>query len=231
LLRELLKDNLIRVHTLNHDLLFEHIASKLSDLWQHFTDGFHENNSPYYGEVYTTERIHKTYRVRLKRFTDIFDKPLALYKLHGSVDTYIADISSSDEIRIKRDYGVSSILQEVYDKNTHKYYYKATLQNTYPDFLSGTTSKITQYNISYYKNLLSRFEQNLQNSKVLFVIGYGFKDDGINNTLIKYYLAHGKKMIVIDRTKPNSNLVTDFNVQVIEKPFVNVSYQDYIDAM
>jgi hypothetical protein len=230
-LRELLKNNLVKVHTLNHDLLFEHIASKLTDLWQHFTDGFDEHNSPYYGQVSTTERIHKTYRVRLKRFTNNFDKSLALYKLHGSIDTYIADITASDNVRIKRDYGVTTILQEVYDENINQYSYKFILQHNYPDFLSGTTAKITQYNIPYYKNLLNHFEGNLENSDLLFVIGYGFKDDGINNILIRHYLASGKKMIVIDRIKPKSNLITDFSVKVIEKPFVEVFYQDYINEL
>lgn len=226
-IRDLLKNNLVKVHTLNHDLLFEHLASKLTDLWQHYTDGFDEHNSPYYGEFSTTVRIHKTYRVRLKRFTDKFEKPLSLYKLHGSIDTFIADITSSDHVRIKRDYGVSTILQEVYDENTKQYSYKYILQHNYPDFLSGTTAKISQYNIPYYKNLLKRFEENLENSKLLFVIGYGFKDDGINNILIKHYLATGKKMIVIDRSVPKSNLITDFNVKVIAKPFVDVVYNDY----
>jgi hypothetical protein len=226
-IRDLLKSNLVKVHTLNHDLLFEHLASKLTDLWQHFTDGFDENNSPYYGEVSTTERIHKTYRVRLKKFTDKFEKPLALYKLHGSIDTYIADITSSDHVRIKKDYGVSTILQEVFDNNTKQYSYTSILQKNYPDFLSGTTAKISQYNIPYYQNLLKRFEENLENSKLLFVIGYGFKDEGINNILIKRYLASGKRMIVINRSIPKSNLITDFNIKVIEKPFVDVVYNDY----
>jgi hypothetical protein len=36
--------NLVTVHSLNHDLLFEHIASKHTDLWNDFTDGFEEKS-------------------------------------------------------------------------------------------------------------------------------------------------------------------------------------------
>jgi len=42
LLRELLKENVVNVHTLNHDLFFDFMCERLSDLWQHYTDGYTE---------------------------------------------------------------------------------------------------------------------------------------------------------------------------------------------
>jgi len=39
--------NQITVHSLNHDLLFEHIASKHAHLWNEFTDGFSDVGSMY----------------------------------------------------------------------------------------------------------------------------------------------------------------------------------------
>ncbi|MBK7374940.1 MAG: SIR2 family protein [Chitinophagaceae bacterium] len=227
-LQQVIKSSNVRVHSLNHDLLFEHIASKASNLWQYFTDGYEELGSPYYGEVYTRQGINKSYRVRLKQFTNNFKNQLAYYKLHGSIDCYVADISSADQTRIKKDYGVSQIYQEHKDPNTNDYSYKSAFQHVYPDFLSGTTSKIVQYNIPYYQNLIEQFKSNLKESNILFVIGYGFKDEGINNILVSNFLADGKKMVVIDIIKPLSSLVTDFNVNVIEKPFIQVSYSEFM---
>lgn len=52
---------LIHIHSLNHDLLFEHIASKHADLWQYFTDGYSDKGSNYYGRVHLHNTIVKTY--------------------------------------------------------------------------------------------------------------------------------------------------------------------------
>jgi hypothetical protein len=52
-LREMVNSGyIINNHSLNHDLLFEHIASKHSYLFQYFTDGFTDLGSPYYGSVH-----------------------------------------------------------------------------------------------------------------------------------------------------------------------------------
>lgn len=227
---ELLKTYFVKVHTLNHDLLFEHIASKHVDIWQDYSDGYEELNSPYYGEISTTERITKTYHVRLKQFNANFDSNLSLYKLHGSVDTYIADISQpeNEQVRIKKDYGVDRIIKEVLDKNTNKWSYINTIQNNYPEFLSGSTTKIIQYNDPFFELLFKRLEENLGNSDILFVIGYGFKDDGINNILIRHFLSKGKKMIVINRTIPNKNIISNFKVAKIEKSLIDVTFNEFM---
>jgi hypothetical protein len=217
----------LNVHTLNHDLLFEHIASKHILLWQHFSDGFDELGSPYYGEVSTEDRIRKTYKVRLRQFTDNFNKNLCIYKLHGSIDTYRADISSRDETRIKKDWGVGNIYKEVYNDNLKKFEYKLTLQQIYPDFLSGTTSKITQYDYPFFKELIQHFEKNLEASNKLIVIGYGFKDEGINNILIRKYLSKGRPMTVIDKKIPDFSIINDFKTKKIEKPFIDVTFDEF----
>ncbi len=73
-LQKLTPDNFIKVHTLNHDLLFERIGS-VPPLWEEFSDGFSENNSPYYSEAEVIQNnIRKAYRVRLKSFQNKYDK-------------------------------------------------------------------------------------------------------------------------------------------------------------
>lgn len=228
LIEQLNKNKSIRVHTLNHDLLFEHLAAKNNFLSNNFTDGFGDINSPYYGELYTNEKIKKKYKVRLRRFQDNFEKLLALFKLHGSIDTYIADISSTDKIRIKREYGVSTIIQEIFNETTEDFSYKHIIQDNFPDFLSGTTSKIMQYKNPYYNNLLTKFKHNLKDSNLFYVIGYGFKDEGINDILIENYLSQGKKMVVINRSSISSRLINDYNVEFIKKSFSEVTFDDYL---
>ena len=230
-IKELLKKHDVRIHSLNHDLLFEHIASKNNDLAKHFTDGFEELNSPYYGEVRIETPINKTYRVRLKRFIDNFDKALALYKLHGSIDMFIADFSVplEDQVRIKKDFGVSAVYKEVFDQNLDSFNYSYLMQNDFPDFLSGTTTKISQYNIPYYEKILNHFKNNLKNSSILFVIGYGFKDEGINRILRENYSASKKELVVIDKKIPDCRIITDYSVEAIEKSFNKISFKDYMD--
>lgn len=221
----------VTTHSLNHDLLFEHIASKHTDLFSEFTDGFSDTGSSYYGQVHLNQSINKTYKVRLKCFQNLFDKPLRLVKLHGSVDTYIANIFSDnlDLTRVKRDWGVGEIIKETTNSKTGKAEYIDTFQFTYPDILSGATSKATWYKEPYYKDLIEMFKSNLSQSEKLIVIGYGFKDDGINHILETEYLTTGKPMVVIDIKTPNSRLVRDYRVDVIEKSIKDVTIKEWTE--
>lgn len=226
------REFIVNNHSLNHDILFEHIASNHSDLFQYFTDGYTEFGSPYYGNVYLRQKIAKIYKVRLKYFNNHFDKPIRLFKLHGSVDTYIANlvIQNLDLTRVKKDFGVGSIQKEVLDVDGRPLFAEL-YQNTYPDILSGTSSKILWYQQPYYKELQEHFTQNLSDAELLLVIGYGFRDDGINNIIESKYLSKGKKMIVIDIKKPSSRLIYNYRTEVYEKSFSEVSLESWMEIL
>lgn len=230
-LKEMVRNEyVIHTHSLNHDLLFEHIASKHSDLFQHFTDGFSDLGSPYFGNVHLSQSISKNYKVRLKYFTNSFNKPIRLYKLHGSVDTYIANlaISNLDLARVKKDWGVGEIQKEV-ESEKGELTYTELYQNSYPDILSGASSKALWYQQPYYKELQEHFVSNLSNSDLLVVIGYGFGDDGINHIIETKFLTQGKSMVVIDITKPKSRLLDDYRTSLIEKSLADVSLEEWIE--
>jgi len=218
LLREWLKNNIVNVHTLNHDLFFDFIASRLTDLWQHYSNGYTEYGSTVYGEVNTdfkTDRgnIHKAYKVRLQYYNGVYDK-LRLFKLHGSIDSYILRMqNSNEEIRIKKDFGVSEFLMERFDEQTRKYKYEGIFTDPHPDFLSGTTEKIRQYDIPFYESLFNHFKNNLQESSKLLVIGYGFQDKGINDFIERHYLIYRKPVIVIDVKKQDCDLFNTYKDQ------------------
>ena len=235
-IRENLVDKTVNVHTLNHDLFFDHMASKLSSLWQSFTDGFSEYGSPYYGEVSVDHKgidgnIHKTYKVRLRYYTGDYDNKLRLFKLHGSIDNCILHNTTTQEIiRVKRDFGVGDFLMEKFDKEAKKYFYEAPFAENEPDYLTGTTEKIRQYNQPFYENLFSHFKNNLLHSNLLLVIGYGFQDKGINEFIENNFLIYNKQMVVIDIIKPNSFLLEKYREQIIFslKGSTGVSYDEYM---
>jgi hypothetical protein len=236
-LRELLKSCDIKFHTLNHDLFFDWLGKNHSDLWQHFTDGYQLEGSPFYGtlsynfNIDKERTVRKTYYVKLEHFINKFDKPLAFYKLHGSIFNKIVISTQLDhqKFRIKDNFGVSSYLMEIKDPLTGEVKLEYLADNVAPDFLSGTTNKIRFYkHDDYYKNLFNHFENNLLTSELLIVIGYGFKDPGINEYLEKNYLLRGKHMIVIDPKKPDSDLIEKYKATYIPKGVTEVEYQEYL---
>lgn len=218
ILGNLLGENIVHVHTLNHDIFFDCVANRLTHLWRHFSDGYTEVGSTVYGQVYTAfkdERgsVQKTYNVRLKVYTGEYENRLRLYKLHGSVDTYVLRTQSGGETRIKKDYGVREFYKEIYDEEAKKYRYDPVYTEKHPDFLTGTTEKIRQYDMPFYENLFNHFKCNLANSSGLLVIGYGFQDKGINDLLETHYLVHQKPVILIDIRHPQCPLFDKYPKQ------------------
>lgn len=221
------------------------LASKHTDLWQHFCDGFTEYGSPYFGEVSFDHKselwtVHKSYKVRLRYYNKDYDKNLRLYKLHGSIDNYILLLpdsinsnfySSDSAVRVKKDFAVSEFLMERRDEKLQKYFYDRPFSENYPDFLTGTTEKIRLYHDPFYDNLLSNFKNNLLSSTHLFVIGYGFQDKGINEYLENHYLIFNKPMIVIDIKKPSSYFFEKYKHQItfIDKGAIGVTYREYME--
>lgn len=236
-IRESLKTKIVDVHTLNHDLFFDSLASKHVDLWQQFSDGFTEHGSPYFGEVSFDHKsdfwtVHKSYKTRLRYYNDEYNNNLRLYKLHGSIDNYtLQNQNSIDKIRVKKNFTVSEFLMERFDEKSQKYIYDKPFSEQYPDFLSGTTEKIRLYHDPFYENLFSKFKSNLCNSTHLFIIGYSFQDKGVNEFLENNYLIFNKPMIVIDIKKPNNDIFKNYQEQItfIDKGAVGLTYDEYIE--
>lgn len=210
------------------------------DLWQHFTDGYRLEGSPFYGTVNcdfnssTDEKVSKKYYVKLEQFADRFDKPLALYKLHGSIYNTIVYRPGFNQqrIHIKDNYAVSGFFKEVTDEKTKEVKFEYLFNDVAPDFLSGTLSKPRLYDIDpYYKNLFEHFKNNLSASELLVVIGYGFQDPRINEYLEEHFLAKEKQMIVIDPSKPRTDLLEKYKVTYIPKGVTQVSSHEYLELI
>jgi len=233
LMRELLKFADIKFHTLNHDLFFDWLGTYHESLGGHFCDGFQLGGSPYYGTVTNdigkgNDTLHKSYYVKLEQFVDKWDKPLALYKLHGSISNTLV-YRDNNWVRIKDNFAISRFLMEVKDGDSGSFKFTDLNDEVSPDFLSGTTNKTRYYTGDpYYQTLFNHFEENLSNSELLVVIGYGFQDEGINKFLVERYLEYGKQMVVIDPDKPKTELLDKYKAIFIPKGVTELSYQEYI---
>lgn len=225
LLDDLGQEYKVHIHSLNHDLLMERFAHT-ETLGNKFSDGFEEYGSPFYGYHTLYKKVNKCeieepvahYTVRLRRFTNEFSKQFCLYKLHGSIDQYVFNYENKEYTTIKLLYGISNheLFKEIKNDKGDLEYYRGHTE-VYPDFLSGTSTKILNYDRQvYYKPIFDHFIDNLKNSQTLIVIGYGFEDSKINEFIENNFLSDSrKKMIVIDVKKPSNPLVDKENVILI----------------
>lgn len=227
------KKNDVKVHSLNHDLFFDWLGRVHTDLWQDFTDGFRLEGSPYYGIVgfdfehyMDKKRVHKSYYVKLAEFVNEFDTPLCFFKLHGSIFNRI--LLDTNGVRVKSNYAVSNFYKERLNEVTTKYEFEHLLERVEPDFLSGTTQKVRHYTgDNYYATLFKHFKDNLLASNLLIVVGYGFQDAGINEYLENEYLLHGKKMVVVDPHKPDTELIDKYSATHLPKGVTQVTLDEY----
>ncbi len=188
----------VNVHTLNHDTLFESF-SNTPYLNEKIADGFDEFGSDFFGELHCG---NKTYKVRLERYTGRYNKPVRLYKLHGSLDYVIFRKRLPNMILVPQKYvkipiGIAS--GDILYSCGRKMKYESSPFELHTDFLTGTTSKMLRYNEPLlYKKLFKKFRQNLRNADKLIIIGYGCHDEGINNLILENYDYEHKPTFIVD---------------------------------
>jgi len=199
------KYEVINIHTLNHDLLMKSLA--ISDaIMGEISDGFDELDSPYYGKNFDNVTV------RLRKFTNIYDKKFRLYKLHGSIDQYIFRSGEYISIKVPSGVNTSDFYKEEIDGKGKKY--RTSVGSFAPDFLSGTTVKALNYKLGYYYlPILEDFKNNLVNSKFLISIGYGLGDKKINELIKERFLSNKtNKFLIINPLKVRSDLYDFDNV-------------------
>jgi len=209
-LQKFCEDNIINVHTLNHDLFFEHLV--VSDgLREKFCDGFEELGSPYYGDLTTANG--GLFKCRLQYYDGKYDKKIRLFKLHGSKDycRYFRSEKSiftlENYVKIRWGIGLTSLFKENNGKDGKLTYEECSI-NYHADILTGITSKIARYKEPLlFGKLFDNFKKNLQNADKLIIIGYGGKDQEINNMILKYFDFENKPSYIID---PFPSTATEF---------------------
>jgi hypothetical protein len=182
--------------------------------------------SPFYGDL---KIMNRTYKARLDKYTEKYNNKINLYKLHGSRDYCVFYRSEGSylipETYIKTRYGIGfgNIFKEIRDSENNIIYDDCWI-NYHSDFLTGTTSKIERYKESLlYKRLFEFFRQNLIASEQLIIIGYGCKDEEINNIICENFDYKKRPSIIIDPFP--SNKVNDFGKKLNSK-MITTGLQD-----
>ena len=198
-LSKLKKEYLVNIHTLNHDLFLESF-NRSDYINGDISDGFDDFGSRYYGRLHIVG--HDSYRCRLERYSGrYYGKPIRIYKLHGSLNYVIMHRDSGyglvDDCEVKIRDGMS--LMDLERERSRKNGYDNDFFSYHADFLTGATTKIAYYHRSgFYKKMFRKFKNNLIRAKALVVIGYGGKDNGINDYLFNYFDFHNKPCFIID---------------------------------
>lgn len=179
----------VNIFTLNHDYLIEQILQ--------------ENNYDYINGF-------KPYTNEIKIWDDnLFDKisRIKLYKLHGSI-SWVRYLTNNFKGYFYADIGLNDI-----------YHLKDTDGNFLwpaegPRFLMGSVNKILEYSREIFSELFYRFHFILKNTNLLVVIGYGFKDKGINSKIIEYMHYSSKNKILIIDKKEKEELLNEARLAI-----------------
>ncbi len=216
-LSELTREFIVNVHTLNHDLLFESF-NNTGFINGNISDGFDEYGSDYFGKLKVNNR---TYHCRLERYKGRYNTPIRLYKLHGSLD-YVPFYRQNDKgcmvpenyVKIKWGMGVSDVMKGLKSKMR----YNVSPFEYHADFLTGTTSKIQRYNEPiFFRKLFKKFRKNLREAEKLIVIGYGCKDEGINEMIKENFDYKHKPSFFVDAYAKDGSQVAQFKEKLRAK--------------
>lgn len=193
--------NHIDIFTLNHDLLVE----QLLQTWGiKFDDGFDYNNAKKIGK-------HLFYDVK----TDMHEKGnVNLYKLHGSIDLYKYMEKDNNDYRYAKVVNGDPFMMS-----------DDTIFEILPYFLTGTTTKLKEYDNKYISHLMSLFETVLSKAQNLIMIGYSGNDGGINNMIFENYYNWTNAIII----SPDANehpFVKEKRATPINKGIESLSIND-----
>ncbi|WP_353777651.1 SIR2 family protein [Winogradskyella sp. 3972H.M.0a.05] len=197
-------DYKVSIFTLNHDLLLESLLR--TSLNHAFTDGFQYEFTPYYikqGEL----------QYRIKYYTNKYDGTVNIFKLHGSVDNYKVNYSQPfDMVKIPKKLNHINLYRE---KKTEDQ--KVTTENIWTlyesDFLTGNDTKIEKYKShDYYVDIFTHFEERLERSSLLLILGYGLADKEINNKIFEHFDYKKNKIIVVKPSKGSKAFYRDDNI-------------------
>ena len=135
-----------------------------------------------------------------------------------------------DDCEVKLRYGMG--LTDLYRENSRKNGYDNDFFSYHADFLTGATTKPVFYrNPKFYKKQFRRFKNNLIRSKALIVIGYGGKDEGINDYLLNYFDYLNKPCYIVDpylSSNPQLSALADkMKAKKIEKSISEVNSGDF----
>ncbi|OCK52244.1 hypothetical protein BA768_12895 [Chryseobacterium sp. CBo1] len=167
----------VDIFTLNHDILLEHLLeiNKIN-----YSKGFNTENSPI---------MHNNKPVPY--FNNEFKEKIRIHKLHGSLDFYQFRHYNKEGIFSKPtekvDYYMATNFYVKHNSQLINPETNELLQDynfdIVPKFITGTRKTDTIKNDILYNKLFKNFENTIANSDNLFVSGYSFSDDHLNEKI------------------------------------------------
>lgn len=160
------------IFSLNHDLLVETL---LHNKGIPFSNGF----------TTTASDLVSDSKAIIPVFRDFFVENIRLHKLHGGLDIYRYDYVRDENKHLRHDYFLTS---GFYEKQLANHCVDGkTIQNFTPDvrpqFITGTDKLAVIQSDGMYSALHSRFKSKLNSLKELYLIGYSYGDEYINEIL------------------------------------------------
>lgn len=163
------------IFSLNHDLLIEEELKRTST---RFSDGFEDHN----GDMRVFNAGWESRSVRL-------------YKLHGSINWYRAELPDFRQYVIPRKGDVDRLY--TWDGKIIN-----LLDHGQPMFLTGTTVKEQAYGTYLVGDMFCRFRKVLSEHRRLIVCGYGWLDREINLRLVQWLCDQASNKMIILHHKP-----------------------------
>jgi len=171
----------VDIFTLNHDTVIEKL---LREAGVAFVDGFDTQR----GDVRLFE-------------APLYDAPAArirLFKLHGSIDWF--EFSGPEGEDLPR-LGIASCGDaETARGQTGRF---LRIGEGKPKMLIGTFNKMLEYGAGPFVELHSRLLASLGVAQVIVVVGYGFRDKGVNRAVVQWLFERRDRRLVVVHPRPN----------------------------
>lgn len=165
----------INIFTTNNDLFNEQALDALNI---HYINGFNGGLNKYFNPAMFNYTYSKRMDTTIDRFEPV-ENMVYLYKIHGSIN-WIEDTSSNNNY-----FGIKEEYKPFYDET------KSTL--IYP-----TPMKQNKSLGSPYSDLFREFQHKLlEPNSVLFVIGYSFSDEHVNDIIYRALATNSTFNLVI----------------------------------
>jgi len=177
----------VNIFTLNYDLAFEYACDELGIEYINGFVGFNERN--FRPEVYNYDFFFPgdTTEGKVRRI----ERVIKYYKLHGSLNWVYKNQNKNNP------YGLYEIpIELVRMKLTNK----TNKTNNLGDIMIYPTSSKKEYTLNFpYSELFRKFADRLQQPEaVLFVVGYSFYDEHINDIIYQALANPSFTLIIVD---------------------------------
>ncbi len=176
------------IFTLNYDLAFEYACDELAIQYINGFVGFNERN--FRPEVYNYDFFYPgdTTEGRVKRI----ERVIKYYKLHGSLNWVYKKENPNNP------YGLYEIPIELVRNKLKEG--KEKKENNLGDIMIYPTSSKKEYTLNFpYSELFRKFADRLQQPEsVLFVVGYSFYDEHINDIIYQALANPSFTLIIVD---------------------------------